>query len=96
MKSQKIIIGFLVGSALVLSLLLVVMPSNPQTANAAMMAAGRDYMLLASDDANGTAGPELISVMDTRTLKVVVYDIHTDRLIPVAAQNVSRFFVAPR
>jgi hypothetical protein len=97
MKSQNIIVGFLVSSALVLALLLVLTPPHPQPANAAMTAVGRDYVLVTSEAGMGGPGTEYITVVDTRSLKMVTYQILADRgakdhFVAIAAGNASRLF----
>lgn len=92
MKSQKIIIAVLVTSALVLSVLLILMPQHPQVANAAMNAVGRDYTLLTSEQPGG-GSDEYINVVDTRNNRIILYAIQKDRLVALNGRDLNGLFV---
>jgi hypothetical protein len=94
MASQKIIVAFLVTSALVLSVMLIVLPQHPQTASASMSSIGRDYILLTSDETG--SGSEFINVIDTRALKMVVYQVQGDKITPLNIANLNNAFIVPK
>ncbi len=94
MASQKIIVAFLVTSALVLSVMLIVLPQHPQSANASMVSSNRDYILITSDEPGGSN--EFVSVIDTKVWKMMVYQISNNKIVPVSRHpNLASVFVAP-
>jgi len=99
MKSQKIAISVLVSTALILSVLLVLLPQHPRFAAAAMSAVSRDWIMITSDQ-SGAGGDELVTVIDSRNLKMATYGVKSDgmqaaHIVPVAGFNVAKAFAAP-
>jgi len=70
MKSQSMILGSLLVSAVVLAFLLVVTPNTPK-AQGEMTAFGADYQLIAS--ASSVGGDESIHVIDNRDGRMMSY-----------------------
>jgi hypothetical protein len=89
MKKQKIAIAFLLTSALVLSVLLVILPQHPPAAFGGMSAVGRNYLLMTSD-VLGAGGDEYVDVIDTNSNKMVVYQIKDGALVPMNAGDLTR------
>jgi hypothetical protein len=94
MKKQKIALGFLLTSAVIMSVLLVVLPQHPQEAFGGMSAVGRNYILLTSDTLGGAGGDEFIDVIDSNSGKMVVYQMKSGILTPINAGDVTQYLMS--
>ena len=94
MKTQNLLIATLVVSALILTVLLLVVP-QPRTAMADMVNSGADYTLLATSPQPG--GEEtLLTIIDNRSQRMLTYRITNTRVEAVAQGDLSRVFPQTR
>ncbi|MEI7766793.1 MAG: hypothetical protein WCJ97_05065 [Phycisphaerae bacterium] len=91
MNKYTALIGGLSVSALVLAALVVFLPGNDALANN-NPSTSQDYILFTVPKKVDTKEVYL-SVMDQRTNKIVVYELKSSRLVPVAGGDVSSAFV---